>query len=126
MSMDAVKLIIGICCVGGSFCITSNGPNDPTKIGLELPPVAELIDRILETAKQFTGKQEGNPAVAPMQPADTEDESEPAVFYRIRDPENDPASQINAYSNLDYAIAQCPAGYCIFDAAGNLQYSTVT
>lgn len=39
-------------------------------------------------------------------------------MYRIRKTWADAASQIGAYSNLDYAKAACKDGYAVFDAAG--------
>lgn len=39
-------------------------------------------------------------------------------IYRIRKSWADAASQIGAYSNLEYAKAACKDGYAVFDAAG--------
>lgn len=39
-------------------------------------------------------------------------------IYRIRKSWSDAASQIGAYSNLEYAKAACKDGYAVFDAAG--------
>lgn len=39
-------------------------------------------------------------------------------MYRIRKTWDDAASQIGAYTNLDYAKAACKDGYAVFDAAG--------
>lgn len=40
-------------------------------------------------------------------------------MYRIRKSWADEASQIGAYTNLDYAKAACADGYAVFDSAGN-------
>ena len=40
-------------------------------------------------------------------------------MYRIRKTWADAASQIGAYTNLDYAKAACKDGYAVFDADGN-------
>ena len=40
-------------------------------------------------------------------------------MYRIRKTWADAASQIGAYTNLEYAKAACKHGYAVFDAAGN-------
>ena len=39
-------------------------------------------------------------------------------MYRIRKSWSDAASQIGAYTNLDYAKAACKDGYAVFDEAG--------
>lgn len=39
-------------------------------------------------------------------------------MYRIRKTWADAASQIGAYTNLDYAKAACPSGYAVYDTAG--------
>lgn len=40
-------------------------------------------------------------------------------MYRIRKSWADAASQIGAYTNLEYAKAACAGGYAVFDSAGN-------
>lgn len=45
--------------------------------------------------------------------------------FRVRKPDNSPASQIFASGTLDNAKANCPAGYCVFDKNGNLKHSNV-
>ena len=40
-------------------------------------------------------------------------------MYRIRKSWADAASQIGAYTNLDYAKAACADGYAVFDSTGN-------
>ena len=52
-------------------------------------------------------------APAPKTPATS------GQMYRIRKTWADAASQIGAYTNLDYAKAACNDGYAVFDAAGN-------
>ncbi len=51
-------------------------------------------------------------APAPDQPA-------AGQMYRIRKSWADAASQIGAYTNLEYAKAACTDGYAVFDSAGN-------
>lgn len=51
-------------------------------------------------------------APTPEQPAAS------GQMYRIRKSWADAASQIGAYTNLDYAKAACKGGYAVFDAAG--------
>lgn len=51
-------------------------------------------------------------APAPDQPA-------AGQMYRIRKSWADAASQIGAYTNLDYAKAACADGYAVFDSTGN-------
>ena len=40
-------------------------------------------------------------------------------MYRIRKTWADAASQIGAYTNLEYAKAACKDGYAVFDSSGN-------
>lgn len=47
---------------------------------------------------------------------------EPEHWYRIRKSWDEPASQIAANKNLDYAKAGCPEGYSVFDWNGNCVY----
>ena len=56
----------------------------------------------------------GQPAAAPT----PEQPSASGQMYRIRKSWADAASQIGAYTNLDYAKAACNGGYAVFDAAG--------
>ncbi|MEA4965376.1 MAG: N-acetylmuramoyl-L-alanine amidase [Oscillospiraceae bacterium] len=50
----------------------------------------------------------------------------PAQLYRIRKTWADAASQIGAFSNLDYATAACRSGYAVFDAEGDQVYPAAT
>ena len=56
----------------------------------------------------------GQSAAAPT----PEQPSASSQMYRIRKTWSDAASQIGAYTNLDYAKAACKDGYAVFDAAG--------
>lgn len=56
----------------------------------------------------------GQAAAAPA----TEQPSASGQMYRIRKTWADAASQIGAYTNLEYAKAACKDGYAVFDAAG--------
>lgn len=49
-------------------------------------------------------------------------DSEPKVIYRVRKTWEDKSSQIGAYAVLEYAIANCPVGYSVFDPNGNVMY----
>ena len=57
----------------------------------------------------------GQAAAAPT----PEQPSVSGQMYRIRKTWSDAASQIGAYTNLDYAKAACKDGYAVFDATGN-------
>ena len=57
-------------------------------------------------------------APAPEAPA-PEASTTSGQMYRIRKTWADAASQIGAYTNLDYAKAACKDGYAVFDADGN-------
>ena len=58
------------------------------------------------------GQASASPAPEPEAPAASNQ------IYRIRKSWADAASQIGAYSNLEYAKAACKDGYAVFDAAG--------
>lgn len=58
------------------------------------------------------GQASASPAPEPEAPAASNQ------IYRIRKSWADAASQIGAYSNLEYAQAVCKDGYAVFDAAG--------
>lgn len=57
-------------------------------------------------------------APAPEAPA-PESSTTSGQMYRIRKTWADAASQIGAYTNLEYAKAACKDGYAVFDADGN-------
>lgn len=57
----------------------------------------------------------GQTAAAPT----PEQPSASGQMYRIRKTWADAASQIGAYTNLEYAKAACTDGYAVFDSAGN-------
>lgn len=63
------------------------------------------------------GQAAAAPAPEPEVPATS------GQMYRIRKTWADAASQIGAYTNLDYAKAACPNGYTVFDGSGNVVYS---
>lgn len=47
----------------------------------------------------------------------------PAKLYRVRKTWKDSKSQIGAYAVLDNAKKNCPAGYSVYDEAGNVVYT---
>lgn len=58
------------------------------------------------------GQASASPAPEPEAPTASDQ------IYRIRKSWADAASQIGAYSNLDYAKAACPNGYTVYDGTG--------
>lgn len=64
-------------------------------------------------------------APAPEAPA-TEAPTTSGQMYRIRKTWADAASQIGAYTNLDYAKAACKDGYAVFDPDGRKVYPAET
>lgn len=68
----------------------------------------------LLTLRRDVAAAMGQSAAAPT----PEQPSESGQMYRIRKTWADAASQIGAYTNLDYAKAACKDGYAVFDAAG--------
>ena len=46
-------------------------------------------------------------------------------WYRTRKVWSDPKTQYNAYTNLDVAIKNCPAGYTVYDCHGEAIYTNV-
>lgn len=48
---------------------------------------------------------------------------EPELWYRIRKSWEDAASQIGAYKEMEYAKANCPVGYSVFDWNGKAVYT---
>ena len=44
-------------------------------------------------------------------------------WFRVRKVWSDPTTQFNAYTNLDVAIKNCPAGYTVYDCHGKALYS---
>ena len=47
------------------------------------------------------------------------------TWYRVRKAWADAASQVGAYKVYDNAVNNCPAGYAVFDDAGNVLYRNV-
>ena len=68
----------------------------------------------LLTLRRDVAAAMGQAAAAPT----PEQPSASGQMYRIRKTWSDAASQIGAYTNLDYAKAACKDGYAVFDAAG--------
>jgi hypothetical protein len=50
-------------------------------------------------------------------------EEEPEHWYRIRTSWENAASQLGAYKDLEYAKANCPVGYSVFDWNGKAVYT---
>lgn len=69
----------------------------------------------LLTLRRDVAAAMGQAAAAPT----PEQPSASGQMYRIRKSWADAASQIGAYTNLDYAKAACEDGYAVFDATGN-------
>lgn len=69
----------------------------------------------LLTLRRDVAAAMGQSAAAPT----PEQPSASGQMYRIRKSWADAASQIGAYTNLDYAKAACADGYAVFDSAGN-------
>ena len=69
----------------------------------------------LLTLRRDVAAAMGQAAAAPT----PEQPSASGQMYRIRKTWADAASQIGAYTNLDYAKAACVDGYAVFDSAGN-------
>lgn len=69
----------------------------------------------LLTLRRDVAAAMGQAAAVPTQ----EQPSASGQMYRIRETWADAASQIGAYTNLDYAKAACEDGYAVFDSAGN-------
>ena len=44
-------------------------------------------------------------------------------WFRVRKVWSDPTTQFNAYTNLDVAIKNCPAGYTVYDCHGKAIYT---
>lgn len=68
----------------------------------------------LLTLRRDVAAAMGQTAAAPT----PEQPSESGQMYRIRKTWSDVASQIGAYTNMEYAKAACKDGYAVFDAAG--------
>lgn len=50
----------------------------------------------------------------------------PTVYYRVRKTWSDAASQLGAYTILDNAKDNCPAGYSVFDPDGKVLYTVAS
>ena len=63
-------------------------------------------------------------AAAPAPEEDEPAEEPIKQLYRIRTSWESPYTQIGAYTNLEYAIAACKAGYAVYDINGKQVYPT--
>lgn len=90
---------------------------DPEHIwkGLGMPYTMDTFRK--DVAAKMNGADPA-PQPEPAKPVQPVEEQ----IYRIRKSWEDAASQIGAYSNLDYAIAACVDGYAVFDKDGKQIY----
>ena len=78
----------------------------------------------LLTLRRDVAAAMGQASAAPAPEAPAQEASTTSgQMYRIRKSWADAASQIGAYTNLDYAKAACPNGYTVYDGSGNVVYS---
>ena len=91
-----------------SVSVRIDNPEDTVK-------TAEMFwEQIAESLEASKDETDHKPAVP--------NESE-CMIYRIRKPDNNPASQIGAYFNLEAAKSNCKSGYCVFDQYGTLIFA---
>ena len=76
--------------------------------------VGSILNEIGESLQSFS-EQENDGSDSFAEPK--------KVFYRVRDLNYDPASQIGSYEIYDNAIRACVPGYCVFDQNGTLIYA---
>lgn len=98
-----LRMIILLALAAGSIRIIVNGADEPVEIRVQLPPPAKTAAA----------------AEAVWELAASQNE---VRFYRIRNAENTPESQIGAYTNLETAKSCCPADFCVFDQDGTLLF----
>ena len=98
-----LRMIILLALAAGSIRIIVNGADEPVEIRVQLPPPAKTAAA----------------AEAVWELAASQNE---VRFYRIRNAENTPESQIGAYTDLSTAKSCCPADFCVFDQDGTLLF----
>lgn len=98
-----LRMIILLALAAGSIRIIVNGADEPVEIRVQLPPPAKTAAA----------------AEAVWELAASQNE---VRFYRIRNAENAPESQIGAYTDLETAKSCCPADFCVFDQDGTLLF----
>ena len=98
-----LRMIILLALAAGSIRIIANGADEPVEIRVQLPPPAKTAAA----------------AEAVWELAASQNE---VRLYRIRNAENEPESQIGAYTDLVTAKSCCPADFCVFDQDGTLLF----
>ena len=120
----STKLILIAAVLSGTVSLNIHKVNDKTVIEIQ----TENPEQIMETAGKIVSAAGSTISQISAANAESGQAAEAAapvsgeVFYRIRNTNYDAASQLNAYKDLDTAIAVCPAGYCVFDCEGNMLY----
>lgn len=98
-----LRIIVLLALAAGSIRIIANGAAEPVEIRIQLPPPAKTAAA----------------AEAVWELAASQNEIR---FYRVRNAENAPESQLGAYTDLATAKACCPADFCVFDQDGTLLF----
>lgn len=98
-----LRMIILLALAAGSIRIIVNGADEPVEIRVQLPPPAKTA-AAAESVWNLAASQNE------------------VRFYRVRNAENAPESQIGAYTDLETAKSCCPANFCVFDQDGTLLF----
>ena len=96
-----IRIFVLLALAAGSIRILANGAEQPVEISIQLPPPAKTI-AAAEAVWEMAASQEKT------------------TFYRVRNAENAPESQIGAYTDPETAKECCPEGCCVFDQNGVL------
>ena len=116
-------IMLAAAMLGGAVSINLRRENDSVIIETRVDNAQEIADN---TKKIVSAAEDAFLQAAADASANHTAEAAPdtTIYYRIRNAENEAASQIGAYLDLETAISMCPAGYCIFDTNANLIYQS--
>lgn len=125
MKLKTAIILIVIACIMGAAHY-----NDPVTVSFTFPSPAQVVDAVGQAAdvlKASAGTSgigievcdSGQRAVPPTDTGSIDGTS----YYRVRTSWLDKESQLGAYTILENAICNCPAGYFVYNEAGEIVYA---
>ena len=118
MKLKTALIIACIACLFGSAHY-----NDHISVSVTLPSPAEVVNAVSKAAEELKESSDRpGISIAFIENGQSCDPIVTEELYRVRPDWNDYGNQTGAYQNLENAISNCPAGYYVFNAAGEIVY----
>ncbi|GEM_PF-2703812 len=126
-----VKILLVSAVLTGAVQFRVYREDDKVKVDAEIGKVDEVIGnagKMINAAGNALGQIAESAQVQQQSPVQTTvqaqpvPEAAPSAYYYVRESYENLLSQKGTYYDLASAVGMCPAGFCVFDANGQLVY----